>query len=69
VKHILILLTRIINYGVKKGLCAGLGFKIEMPRVNNVKTEDLTPEQLINLMAAIDEDHNIQAVNIMRMAF
>jgi hypothetical protein len=53
VKHVLILLTRIINYGVKKGLCAGLGFKIEMPKVNNLKTEDLTPEQLINLMAAI----------------
>ena len=68
VKHVLILLTRIINYGVKKGLCAGVGFKIEMPRVNNLKTEDLTPEQLINLMAAINEDHDIQAADIMRMA-
>ena len=36
--------------------------------MNNLKTEDLTPEQLANLMAAIDEDHDIQAANFMRMA-
>jgi integrase len=68
VKNVLELLERIINFGVKKGLCAGLGFKIEMPRVNNLKTEDLTPEQLVNLMEAIDQDHDIQAANLMRLA-
>jgi len=68
VKNVLELLERIINFGVKKGLCPGLGFKIEMPRVNNLKTEDLTPEQLSNLMAALDEDQDIQAANLMRMA-
>ena len=36
--------------------------------MNNLKTEDLTPEQLSALMAAIDEDHDIQAANFMRMA-
>src|SRR5208337_2285966 len=39
VKHVLVLLQKIVNYGVKKGLCPGLGFKIEMPKVNNLKTE------------------------------
>jgi integrase len=68
VKNVLELLERIINFGVKKGLFAGLGFKIEMPRVNNLKTEDLTPEQLVNLMEAIDQDHDIQAANLMRLA-
>jgi integrase len=68
VKNVLELIERIVNFGVKKGLCAGLGFKIEMPRVNNLKTEDLTPEQLSNLMAAIDQDYDIQAANFMRMA-
>ena len=32
VKHVLRLLARIIDFGVNKGLCVGLGFKIEMPR-------------------------------------
>ena len=53
---------------MKKGLCPGLAFKIEMPRVNNLKTEDLTPEQLTALLAAIDQDHDIQAANLMKMA-
>jgi integrase len=67
VKNVLELFDRVVNFGVKKGLCAGLGFKIEFPKVNNLKTEDLTPEQLTNLMAAIDRDYDIQAANFMRM--
>jgi integrase len=67
VKNVLELLERIANFGVKKGLCAGLGFKPEHPKVNNLRTEDLTREQLATLMAAIDEDHHIQAANLMRM--
>jgi integrase len=68
VKNVLELLERVINFGVKKGLCTGLGFKIEMPKINNLTTEDLNPEQLATLMAAIDEDHNIQAANLMKLA-
>ena len=68
VKHVLALLKRIINFGVKKGLCQGPSFKIEMPTVHNLKTEDLTAKQLSRLMKAIDEDDNIQAANVMRMA-
>ena len=68
VKNVLELLKRIVNFGVKKGLCPGLSFKIEMPRVNNLKTEDLTPEQLANLLAALDQDYDIQPVHLMKMA-
>jgi integrase len=68
VKHVLALLKRIINFGVNKGLCQGPNFKIEMPTVHNLKTEDLTAEQLSSLMKAIDEDKNVQAANVMRMA-
>ncbi|MGB8992091.1 MAG: site-specific integrase [Desulfobaccales bacterium] len=68
VKHVLQLLARIVNFGVKKGLCHGLAFKIEFPRVNNIKTEDLNPEQLQALMEAIDQEPDIQAANFMRMA-
>ncbi|NIW14420.1 MAG: tyrosine-type recombinase/integrase [Candidatus Thorarchaeota archaeon] len=68
VKHVLQLLNRIINFGVNKGLCQGLNFKIEMPKVHNLKTEDLTRGQLRRLFEAIDKDEDIQAANILRMA-
>jgi integrase len=67
VKHVLRLLARIINFGVKKGLCTGIGFKIEFPKVNNIRTEDLNPEQLSNLLEAIDQEPDIQATNFMRL--
>ena len=58
VKHVLNLLTWIINFGVKKGLCSGLSFRIQKPTVDNIKTEDLSLEQLQNLLKAIEEDEN-----------
>jgi integrase len=68
VKHVLALLNRIVNFGVKKGLCKGLGFKIEMPKVHGLKTEDLTPDQMGRLLQVINEDSNTQAANLMKMA-
>jgi len=68
VKNVLELLRRIINFGVKKKLCPGIDFTIEMPRVDNEKTEDLNPEQLTSLLKAIEKDTNIQAANMMKMA-
>jgi integrase len=68
VKNVLELLRRIVNFGIKKGLCIGPNFRIELPRVNNEKTEDLSPEQLQSLLKAIDEDSNTIAGNMMKMA-
>lgn len=68
VKHVLALLKRIVSWGVKKGLCEHLGFTMEMPRVHNLKTEDLTPKQLESLLKAINKDSNIQAANLMKLA-
>lgn len=56
VKNVLELLRRIINFGADKRLCRGISFKIQMPRVNNEKTEDLSPDQLESLLQAIQED-------------
>jgi integrase len=67
VKNVMELLRRIINFGVRKHLCEGLTFKIEMPRVNNLKTEDLSKDQLKRLIDTIDKSKNIQAGNLMRM--
>jgi integrase len=49
-------------------LCQGIDFKIEMPKVDNVKTEDLTPEQLKKLLEEIDKDPHIHAGAMMKMA-
>jgi len=68
VKNVLELLRRIINFGVKKNICSGPAFRIEMPKVNNQKTEDLTPEQLSNLLKAIEASTNRQAANLMKLA-
>lgn len=56
VKNTLELLRRIVNFGVNARLCSPLPFKIEFPKCNNIVTEDLTPEQLQALLAAIEDD-------------
>jgi len=68
VKHILTLLDRIINFGVKRNLCQPLSFHIKKPQVNNIKTEDLSPEQLKKLLEAIEKDDNVNAKGMMKMA-
>jgi integrase len=68
IKLTLSLLRRIVNFGVKRQLSKPLTFHLEMPKVNNLKTEDLTPEQLGALMEAIEQDPNLQAANFMKMA-
>lgn len=68
VKHVLSLLTRISNFGHKKGLCGGLGFVVQKPRVNNIITEDLSPDQLKRLLDAIHVDRNMVVADMMLMA-
>jgi len=61
-------LNRTANFAAKRGFCAGISFVVEMPRVNNIKTEDLTPEELSRLIKVLDEEQDIQASNMLRMA-
>lgn len=68
VLHILNLLTWIINFGIKNGLCPGLPFHIKKPTVRNLVTEDLTSEQIQKLLTAIDNDIHPQAGAIMKLA-
>ncbi|MGD9506386.1 MAG: tyrosine-type recombinase/integrase [Syntrophobacteraceae bacterium] len=68
VKNILALLRRIIQFGCKKGLCKGPEFVIQMPtKINNLRTEDLSDEDMARLMEALDQDPDIQAANMMRL--
>lgn len=69
VKHVLNLLDRIINYALKKGLIAqGLRFKIQKPVVQNIKTEDLSDDQIRALLDAIAKDDNIQVGAMLKLA-
>jgi len=67
-RHVLALLKRIIRFGEKRNLCQSLSFPIQMPRVNNIVTEDLSPTQLTNLLKAIDEDENFIVGCLMKVA-
>jgi len=68
VKHVLNLLTWVVNFGVKQGLCPGLPFHVKKPTVDNEKTEDLTEDQLKKLLEAIANDTHNQAGNMMLLA-
>lgn len=68
IKHVLSLLSRIIRFGVKKQLSEGLNFEIELPKVNNKKTEELSNKQLTKLLKAINADIHPQAGPMMKMA-
>ena len=39
-----------------------------MPQVNNVKTEDLTADQLARLLEALAKAPNLQVAHLMKMA-
>lgn len=69
VKHILALLRRILNFGVDRGLTPPLPFKISMPSVDNVKTEDLTPEQIRRLFKVLETTPYQTAANMIKLAF
>ena len=68
VKHVVALLRRIINFGVDRGLCPALPFKITLPSVDNIKTEDLDPGQLQRLLAVLDTTHRQEAASMMKIA-
>lgn len=70
-KHVLALLKRIISFGVKKGLVpmpAPSKQHFEMPRVDNEKTEHLSPDQFRSLLQAIDDDPDENISKLMKLA-
>ncbi len=66
--RVLELLRRTVNYGIKRGLVAPINFKIEIPRLNNQTTEDLSPDQIRKLIEVLDADEDQTAANVMRLA-
>ena len=71
-KNALELLRRIINFGVKKGLCKWQDpsrLHFEMPRLNNIKTEMLTEEERKRFLEAIETSPNRKIAQLMLMAY
>lgn len=71
IKHVLVLMRRIINYSVSRGKCPRLDLdrlQFEMPKINNETTEDLNPDELVRLLQAIDESPNWMAAGLLRLA-
>lgn len=71
VKHILVLLKRIITHAIKRGHCPPVDpsrLHIELPKVNNQTTEDLNPEELARLLAAINNAKDWRAAGLLRLA-
>ncbi len=56
VAHVLETIRRVSNFAINKQICPGLNFKVQMPKFDNKKTEDLSPEELRELLKAIDEE-------------
>lgn len=71
VKHVLVLLKRIISHAVRRGLCPPVApsrLHVELPKVNNQTTEDLNPEELANLLEAINNAKDWRAAGLLRLA-
>jgi integrase len=67
VRNTLELIRRISNFGRKKQLSSGLSFRVQMPTVDNEKTEFLTQDQVAALLKACDESNNQTAASMLRL--
>lgn len=69
IKHAMTLVQRLIRWGKKNGLCQlPNDLEFNFPRLDNEKTENLTPEQMLALLKALDEDQDQESAAIMRLA-
>jgi len=68
VKHVIGIIKRLSNFAINKRITKGLDFRPIAPKVNNLKTEFLTEEQVRALLKAIDEDPHPHAGPMMLMA-
>ena len=71
VLNTLALLRRIIRFGVKNGLCDmpdASQLYFEMPKVDNLKTEALTPQQIEKFKQALDAEPNQNTAALIRLA-
>jgi len=68
VKLTLSLLNRIVNYGVKKKISLPMTFRIQMPKVDNITTEDLSDAAMKKLLAVMEADPDRLGASAMLLA-
>lgn len=71
IKHVIGQIRRLIRYGAKNGFCSIPPLEqlhFEMPKVDNLKTETLTEDQLMALKKALDEEPDQNAAAFIRLA-
>lgn len=68
IKHVIGLLSRLIKYSSEKGYCQQQRFRYSLPKINNEKTEMLTPEQIKKLIEVMDSDDHPFAGKLMKLA-
>jgi integrase len=68
IDHALRLLRRIVNHGAEHKLCLRLSFKIQFPKVHNIKTEFLTPDQATSLLTVLDNWPRQDIARMIRIA-
>ena len=68
IKHTLVLLRRLVNFGVKQKVSQQMTFQIDMPKVNNIVIEDLNQKQIAKLMKAIESDPYPEVAAVMSIA-
>ena len=71
VRQVISLIQRVMRFGEVKGQItppprSRLNFS--MPKVNNLSTEDLSPDQLSHLLDVLDNHDNLQIANLMKLA-
>lgn len=54
IDHALRLLRRVVNHGAEHSLCPRLSFRIQFPKVHNIKTEFLTPDEAARLIDTLN---------------
>lgn len=69
IDHALRLLRRIVNHGVEHGLCPRLAFKIQFPKVHNIQTEFLSPEEAARLMDTLNNWPRQDIARMVKLAF
>lgn len=71
VQRVIVILRAIINWGVLHGYCQAIDpskLQFKTMKVDNIKTEVLTDEELIRFMQALDDEPDQNAAALLRLA-
>lgn len=71
VKHILVLLRILLNWGAKNGLCTSINpekLQFDIPKLDNERTESMTDDQIHAYIDALDQEQDQNLASLFRLA-